>query len=128
MFDDREQIWFYISKLSFKAIGFLLLVFCGLFCICLGLYYLFIFSNTINDNQMSCRETINEQSIMANIVVDISGAVVHPGIYQLDYKSRVADLVQLAGGFSSRADSDYLAKNLNLDTSLADGRKVYFPF
>lgn len=129
MFDDREQFWAYFSKLSFKALAFLLLLFSGLFFICLGLYYLFMFSNSIKDNCSSCDfQRVSSQEVTANIYVDISGAIDKPGIYYLDHNSRVADLVKMAGGFSYQADKKYLAQNFNLASSLTDGEKIYIPF
>ncbi|MFG6114265.1 helix-hairpin-helix domain-containing protein [Halobacillus sp. MO56] len=39
-----------------------------------------------------------------NIVVDVKGAVVKPGVYELSAGSRVADAIQMAGGMRKEAD------------------------
>ncbi|SEA96047.1 competence protein ComEA [Thalassobacillus cyri] len=48
-----------------------------------------------------------ESKILAeqeNIVVDVKGAVIKPGVYELSAGSRVADAIQLAGGMRKEAD------------------------
>ena len=58
-----------------------------------------------------------------NILVDVSGAVNAPGLYEVSPGSRVADAVKAAGGLSSDAQMT----NLNLASPLQDGQKVYVP-
>lgn len=57
------------------------------------------------------------------VVVDAAGAVVHPGLYRLPAGSRVADLVDAAGGLTAEADLD----RLNLAAPLEDGHRIYVP-
>lgn len=61
------------------------------------------------------------------IVVDIAGAILKPGVYELPEGSRINDLLIAAGGLSSQADRDWVGKNLNLAQKLTDGSKVYIP-
>ncbi len=62
------------------------------------------------------------------IFIDVAGAVLKPGLYQLADDKRVGDAVEIAGGFSAQADPDAVAKQLNLAQKLTDGMKVYVPF
>lgn len=62
------------------------------------------------------------------ISVDVSGAVVNPGVYQLEENSRVEDAVLAAGGFSENANGEYISRNLNMALKLSDGMKIYVPF
>jgi len=62
------------------------------------------------------------------VVVDVQGAVMKPGVYQLPQGSRVQDLLIACGGLASRADRDWVAKNINRAALLRDGAKFYFPF
>lgn len=62
------------------------------------------------------------------IVVDIEGAVVHPGMYNLASTSRVQDAIAIAGGLSTKADRGQVAKQMNLAAKLSDGMKLYIPF
>ncbi|HHU55827.1 MAG TPA: hypothetical protein GXZ48_03970 [Acholeplasmataceae bacterium] len=54
------------------------------------------------------------------IYVHISGEVVRPGVYEMDIDDRVNDLIILAGGFTSHADTD----SINLVQKLVDGMKI----
>ena len=56
-------------------------------------------------------------------VVHICGAVVHPGVYTLEEKSRVYQAIDRAGGFLEDADADFL----NQADFLSDGMKLYVP-
>ena len=65
----------------------------------------------------------------ALVVVDIGGAVVTPGIYQLSASDRLADLLQMAGGLrADLIDVHLLQKQLTLAQLLKDGQKYYVPF
>ncbi len=61
------------------------------------------------------------------ISIDVSGAVIKPGVYKLKEGLRVEDAIKMAGGFAETASKDYIAKNLNLAQKLLDGTKVYVP-
>jgi competence protein ComEA len=54
------------------------------------------------------------------IVVDVVGAVAHPGLYHLPQRSRVADAVARAGGLTRRAER----AAVNLAAPVADGQQI----
>ena len=56
--------------------------------------------------------------------VHVAGAVVRPGVYDLDEGSRVADAVDAAGGFVVEADQNAL----NLAAFLEDGERLDVPY
>lgn len=57
------------------------------------------------------------------VVVHVTGAVRHPGVYTLAENSRLKDAVEAAGGLASDADQ----AALNLATVLRDGQRVHVP-
>lgn len=61
------------------------------------------------------------------LVVDVQGGVVNPGVVVLPATARVADAVEAAGGFSEAADTLAAASALNLAAPLTDGAQVYVP-
>lgn len=61
------------------------------------------------------------------ILVDVSGAVVKPGVYSLDADARIQDALVAAGGIAEKADRARIAQMLNLAAKLSDGAKVYIP-
>lgn len=70
---------------------------------------------------------IEEETQEGKIKVDIQGAVLNPGVYDLAFSSRVKDLLTVAGGLSEEADRDWVAQNLNQAAKLKDGEKFFIP-
>ena len=58
-----------------------------------------------------------------DVVVDVAGAVAHPGVYRLPSGARVTDAVQRAGGETGAAQLEAI----NLAARLADGQQVVVP-
>ena len=61
------------------------------------------------------------------LVVDIEGGVISPGIHRLPAGSRVADAVAAAGGYAEGADLAAAARSLNLAAAVVDGQQIYVP-
>jgi competence protein ComEA len=59
----------------------------------------------------------------ATLVVDVAGAVRRPGLYRIQPGARVSDALQLAGGFTRRADR----VSVNLAAPVADGEQIVVP-
>jgi competence protein ComEA len=68
-----------------------------------------------------------EKNTSPKITVDIEGAVQKPGVYDLPSDARVQDALIAAGGMSTDADREKVAKGLNLAAKLTDGGKIYIP-
>ena len=81
------------------------------------------------DPSASSGQGASESAKIANreIVVDVEGAVVKPGVYHIPFDSRIKDGLIAAFGLSSDANRDWVAKNLNLAAKLTDGGKIYIP-
>ena len=65
--------------------------------------------------------------LLRELVVDVAGAVVRPGLHRLRAGDRVGDAIEAAGGFAPRADLAASSQILNLALALDDGAKVLVP-
>ena len=99
------------------------------------------FSQPVSENQLSVEEIIAKEdqtsnqlpvekeqekeqvTEVASIFVDVKGAVVKQGVYEIDPRSRVKDVIELAGGVTISADMKYV----NLAAVLEDEMVVYVP-
>ncbi|MBI1919158.1 ComEA family DNA-binding protein [Candidatus Microgenomates bacterium] len=97
----------------------------GILLILIG-FFSIIISGSNSKNEIIF-EPDSQATASAQIMVDIEGAVVNPGVYQLKSEARLQDGLIAAGGLSAAADRDYIAKNLNLAIKLKDGAKIYIP-
>lgn len=64
---------------------------------------------------------------VGQVMVEVAGAVVKPGVYQLASNLVIADAITAAGGWSDRADHNYILHHLNLAERLQDSQKIYVP-
>ncbi len=62
------------------------------------------------------------------ITVAVSGAVVSPGMYDMDTNARIGDLLEAAGGISGDVDTLFVETQLNVAKQLVDGQGIYIPF
>ncbi len=113
--EEKIQAWvsFYKFPLIFALLAFFLLG---------AVAFLWQSSNPSAEISFS-----QEESESGRIKADIEGAVLKPGVYELESGSRISDLLITAGGLTVEADREWVSKNLNQAAKLSDGGKVYIP-
>lgn len=62
-----------------------------------------------------------------DIVVEIGGQVLKPGVYHLPVSARIEDAFIVSGGITANADRGWVEKNINRAARLSDGQKIYIP-
>lgn len=98
----------------------------SLFCIGVSLILLVKSVQTATPIRFTNVEGISERPI-TNIMIDVAGAVVSPGVYTLPVGSRVNDAIAAAGGLAPQADLELISKSLNKAAVLSDGAKLTIP-
>lgn len=68
-------------------------------------------------------EEVIEEEIITEIMVDVKGAVVHPGVYKMQSDDRIIDAIQMAGGLISTAEE----RSINFAQILEDQMVIYVP-
>ncbi|HFI0346142.1 TPA: helix-hairpin-helix domain-containing protein [Streptococcus suis] len=76
---------------------------------------------TSNSSELVEENSTEESEESSQLVVDVKGSVVKPGLYTLEAGARVNDAVDAAGGLTSQADP----KSINLAQKLSDEAVVY---
>ncbi|MHA6485861.1 helix-hairpin-helix domain-containing protein [Bacillus cabrialesii] len=77
--------------------------------------------STETENTEVKQEAIKDEN--DTIVIDIKGAVQHPGVYEMRTGDRVSQAIEKAGGTGEQADE----MQVNLAELLQDGTVVYIP-
>lgn len=80
-------------------------------------------NNATSHKDVASSSDISIDAVQAPIYVHICGAVVNPGVYELEAGSRVFEGIKAAGGFSEDACEDYV----NQAGPLSDGERLVIP-
>ena len=82
---------------------------------------------TSQKNTPSSRSSVQNNPVQSRIMVEVSGSVVDPGVYELSPTARLIDALKMAKGLSPEADASFFSRNYNLARYLTDQDKIYIP-
>lgn len=80
-----------------------------------------LYEDSYKDSDKDSVGNSNKEAV--SLLVHICGAVANPGVYELPEGDRICHAVEKAGGFTTRADQNYL----NQAQKLTDGMRIYIP-
>ncbi|MFV0288673.1 MAG: helix-hairpin-helix domain-containing protein [Mycoplasmatales bacterium] len=102
-------------------------------CVFICLKITFVLINNFNNNSIEnvinqeekeeqIQEEENSKSEANTVYVDVKGAVVNPGLYEVDSSFRVGQVIEQAGGFSHAN-----TQCVNLSQKIVDEQLIYIP-
>jgi len=106
------------SDTKYKPMFFIVLL------VLLGITYYEI----VRYNNSATELVFNTTEAPTEVFVDVSGAVVSPGVYTISSNSRLGDVLGLAGGVSMDANLQWVTTHLNLSEKITDEQKIYIPY
>ncbi|WP_280768527.1 helix-hairpin-helix domain-containing protein [Salipaludibacillus daqingensis] len=100
----------------------------GVFILLAGFFYLNFNEDDMQEEvflpwEEESTEQTEEDVVEVNVMIDIKGEVISPGIYQMFEEDRVHDAVMKAGGFTSEANESMI----NLAERCYDEMVIYVP-
>lgn len=106
----KEVAIYFLNKYKYYLILIILLF--------ISLYFNLFSKEEINEVETFVLDEVEEtvEEVVLNLTVDIKGAVVNPGVYQLSNDSRVSDAIKISGGLTKEADTS----SINLSKNLLD--------
>lgn len=103
------------------------LIFIAFIFIIIGIYQLSLYKPESSVEVITSEANASEEAKEETVVIDISGAVLHPGVYSFTSNTRIGDAIKKAGGLSNDADISYIEQRVNLAQMIIDGQKLYIP-
>ncbi len=94
------------------------LIIIGSAVIVLGVVLLFVFTKDKRTNIITNEIDTNE--VLDNCVVEVKGEVNRPGLYIVSADARISDVIELALGFTDKADTS----SINLASHVSDGMQI----
>lgn len=122
------------SSIAKKFEGITKFINFGLIILVIGLLGVYISKNfptnsssPTNTSTAKIAEITSAPISSTKLMLDITGAVKSPGVYEMSDGDRIVDLIAKAGGFTEKVDLEYVEKNINKAEKLIDGQKIYIP-
>lgn len=98
----------------------IILILCGIAITLSGIIYIIYRRNKVTEEEVvdifkeegedTEKESISDKEEVKKdkVIVDVKGMVVNPGVYEIDKKARVNDVILLAGGLKEGADTSLI--------------------
>lgn len=114
MQDKLYEIKEYLISKKYFIIGFIIIIF-------IGLFILLLFKEERVEEDFNIEDKEEREVVMTNkCSVDIKGYVANPNSYQIDCDLRVSDVIKIAGGLIENSDTSVL----NLSKKISDGMVI----
>jgi len=118
-----------MGSLNKRQIGIIIAIGVA-FIVVIGMYLYNIYNQNETDIESELYEESEEideegqeQAISGSIVIHIAGEVNSPGIVEVEYGSRIADVIEAADGLTAEAN----IRKINLAYIVEDGQKITIP-
>jgi len=95
--------------------------------IAIGVFSVVVISGRTGAEELVIQKAGESGESGGKLLVDVAGAVMKPGVYELKGNARVNEALIAAGGLGEEADREWVEKNLNLAAKVTDGQKIYIP-
>lgn len=122
--DDFEEGFYWQDWLE-RHRWYVLFVVIGLVLFGLGFNHYWKGSNEKQNYRVEFLPSENQPSISQKLLIDVGGAVVKPGVYELAENARIIDALNAAGGLSDDADQQWFSQVINQAEKVRDGQKIY---
>ena len=120
--------WLKFLKKVFKERPYLAtLALAGGLLMVVGVLSVVVISGRTGGEELVIQKAGEADELQSKLVVDVGGAVIKPGVYELKGGVRVNEALIAAGGLGETADREWVEKNLNLAAKVTDGQKIYIP-
>lgn len=95
--------------------------------IAIGVFSVVVISGRTGAEELVIQKAGESGESGGKLLVDVAGAVIKPGVYELKAGARINEALIAAGGLGEEADREWVEKNLNLAAKVTDGQKIYIP-
>lgn len=76
-------------------------------------------SKTTSKEKETTEDKVINKKVTTKVMVDIKGAIEHPGVYEMSGDSRVIDVVKKAGGLKANADTSMINLSKKVEDEMA---------
>ncbi len=117
----------YFSKLWRKFGMEIIIVGITIISIIVSAYFIYVSLQIPQETIVKAEQVATAKNVQTKITIEVSGAVMSPGVFTVKTSSRIIDALSLAGGLNDYAAKEFVARNFNLTLPLKDMQKIHVP-